>query len=253
MLIRYINLDSDIERNRHIIECYYDYNLKRISAIDGTKEWGDGSYDLQGRWNWDKLKEDRLIQDGILAKNHDLFYGLNPPEVACSVMQREAIIDFLNSNDEIGFIVEDDTCPLCDLHNFKMPKDTDFFCFLGTDHPGYRVMTNENDEIVCLRNLSAYAITRRGAEIAIEAMKPLWCIADSQLAMRSFMSLSNNELWPFKRTKNLMVAKAPLKSMIGLSRLSEYTTFSYDGKKPWVDLDWNSIAYNKNALFTECT
>jgi hypothetical protein len=249
VLIRYINLCSDTERNKNIIECYSRYSLKRISAIDGIMEWGDGTYDSQGRWNWDRRKESDLIKDGVLARDHGLFYGLNPPEVACSIMQREAILDFLNSHEDVGFIIEDDTYPLCDLDSFEMPKDADFFCFLGTDHPGYRVMTNENDEIVCLRNLSAYAITRKGAEIAIEAMKPLWCIADSQLAMRSFRSINNNELWPFKRTKDLMVAKAPSRSMIGLSRLSEYTTFSCDGKKPWVDEEWNSIAYDRNAVY----
>jgi hypothetical protein len=239
-----------MDRSPHRMNLIHDYygglDIKRISALDGVSLWSDGSCDEFERFNWDDEKLNYLIKNGYIADWYKDYGDARPPEVACLLSHRIAIIDFYESNDPIGIIIEDDTFPLFDLNLFEMPKGVDFYCLLGSDHPGNRVVVNEDNEIKSLRNLSGYALTKYGAELAIDALFPFWCPADMQISLSLFGSINIGTMLPsFKKRGATIKAKAPDLSIIGLSESSRYTTFTCSGFKKWMPTGWESSPYVK--------
>jgi len=237
-------MKKSIDRIHSIYRCYKDFDVKIIEGVDGVSLWCDGSVDDFNRYNWDIEKLNNLINNGIIETWYKDFGDARPPDIACNVSQRNAIADFYNSDEDIGIIIEDDTCPLKGLADFKMPKDVDFYCLLGTDHPGHRVATYDNGEIKYLRNLSGYAITKKCAELAMDAIVPFWNIVDIQLSFSLFQSVEiGNTLPNFWKRRTTIKAMAPQKSLIGLSDMALNTTCTDTGKKKWMPKGWDSIPY----------
>jgi GR25 family glycosyltransferase involved in LPS biosynthesis len=238
-------MDKSVDRMNHVCTAYRNFKIKRIKAVDGVAQWGDGTVDEFERYNWNDEKLKELIRGGVITDWYKDFGDFRPPEVACSVSHRDAIIDFYNSNEEVGIIIEDDTEPV-NLSTFVMPQEVDFYCLLGSNHPGRRVDTYENGDIKNLRNLSGYAITKRGASLAIEAMESFWSLADTQISFSLFKSVKVGTILPTFKTRSVLItAKAPIVSLVGLSKMSENTTFTCSGKKKWMPAGWASKAYSE--------
>jgi hypothetical protein len=243
-MIRCINMDKSTARMDAIYRYYVDFEVKRIKGIDGSLLWGDGSVDELDRYNWNGDKLAGLISGNVIAEWYKDFGDARPPEVACSISHSMALVDFYNSNEDVGIIIEDDTAPLEGLLDFEMPNNVDFYCLIGTDHPGNRVATYSDGGIKYLRNLSGYAITKKGAEFAIKAMCPFWAVADIQMSFGLFDSVDVGTILPsfFKRGP-LLNARAPVKSIIGLSEMAKETTFTSTGIKKWMPKGQESIPY----------
>lgn len=237
-------MDKSTDRMCAIYKNYIDFDVNRIEGVDGVELWGDGTVDNLSRYNWNGSCLDKLIADGIIETWYRDFGDARPPDIACNLSQRRALLDFYNSNDDVGIIIEDDTLPLDGLNDFKMPTDVDFYCLLGVDHPGNRVATYSNGEIKFLRNLSGYAITKKGAELAMAAIVPFWNIVDIQLSFSIFRSVDVGTVLPvFKIRKDLIKAVAPSRSLVGLSHIATNTTCTKNGKKEWMPCGWDSVSY----------
>lgn len=238
MLIRYINLDRSYNRRKDIEKFYSKYDLKRINAIDGLA-FSDKSFNKDFSYNWDQKIRQDFLKFEVLKENG--YYNLSPTELACGLSHRLAVIDFLKSNEEYGLIIEDDTFPCCDLNKIKIPVGVDFFCLLGTSHPGKRVLTCKKNQIKMLRNMSAYILNRKAAIAFLKSTLPLFCIQDGQYALFSF---SENNIegtgLPLKKVAYLS-AIAFEKSFIGLSEDCEKSTFTHNGEKKWIEKDWQSL------------
>jgi hypothetical protein len=91
--------------------------------------------------------------------------------------------------------------------------------------------------------MSAYALTKKGAEAALEALDEMWGPCDIQLAFRAIKSVDPRRTkYVFDRIRNEMCGMAPRKSIVGLSEDCLVTTLNY-GEKLWLEPAVSSAPY----------
>jgi hypothetical protein len=251
MILRYINLARSLDRKEQMENLFGCYSLKRIEAIDGIS-WIAG-YSRKKIPQWSPPILQLFMDSKDIAADFEHYHYLYPTAFACTLSHLAAIDDFIASDEPASIILEDDVVPLQELSDISLPTGCDFFYLMGDDHPGKRISTYENGTIRSARTLGAYMITQRAAHLMKKAMVSSFYIMERQIQMRIFKStefIDYGEIPPWEVLPRI-VAMAPYRSIIGHSVLSEVSTFTQDGKKPWIPRDWDSLAYEDKVAQPE--
>jgi hypothetical protein len=226
--IRYINLDRSIDRLEHVVSAFRGLDLIRIPAVDGM-QCADGSYDEVGRPNWGSLPDD--VDPSF--EHFQMFattYG-------CNLSHHRAMEDFLATEELWTIIVEDDTEPVGDLNAIEVPDNCDWYYLIGANHPGGRLALYPDGQVRSSRTLAAYALSRRAAELALLAMRPIqYFQTDHQIPLRCFEStLRGNWAMPaWEELPYRLKAYGQRESIVKHSRHAAVSTFTIDGRKPWI-------------------
>ncbi|MEJ2023420.1 MAG: hypothetical protein P8Y00_00080 [Deltaproteobacteria bacterium] len=206
----------------------------RVPAVDGLA-WSDGTYDAEGKPRWGRIPED---VDPTFR-----YFEMFPTTYACNLSHRQAVIKFLGVTDEWGIpdewgiIVEDDTEPVADLSEIEVPDDCDFYYLIGSQHPGSRISLYPDGQVYGFRTLAAYVLSRRAALSALRALRPIqYYQADHQVPLRCFESALRGRWehpeWPELRQR--IKAYGQPESIVQHSEHAKISTFTRDGRKPWV-------------------
>jgi hypothetical protein len=225
--IRCINLDISTERWASVSEAF-SAELIRISAIDGM-QWSDGTYDKDGRPNWKIRPADAPVE-------FDRYFRMFPTTYACNLSHLKAMRDFLSTDEQWTIIIEDDVEPVGDVSAIEVPDDCDFFYLIGTSHPASRLSLWPDNQVRSPRTLAAYALLRRAAKLAIDAMDRLHVFQTAQqIPMRCFES-SLRERWAQPDWPELPRIKAygQRESITQHNKHAAVSTFTRDGRKPWI-------------------
>jgi hypothetical protein len=222
-----INLDRSQDRWDHVVGAFGP-DVIRVPAVDGLV-LSDCTYDDEGRPNW------RLI-----PKNVDptfKYFKMFPTTYACNLSHREAMFRFLGTDNDWCVIIEDDTEPVGDLSEIEVPNDCDFFYLIGSSHPGCRLSLYPDGQVHGFRTLAAYVLSRRAAALAIDAMWPVhYFQADHQIPLRCFESTLRGNWdhpdWP--ELPYRIRAYGQQESIVQHSEHAKISTFTRDGKKPWI-------------------
>jgi hypothetical protein len=223
-----INLDRSADRWKSIRDSWREFDLTRVRAVDGFA-FSSGDND-SGRPMWISDGERRIRGVSDFAMQH---YDLLPTEAACNLSHVSALKRFIRTGARFGIIIEDDVEPAEGLRDFEFP-DVDMFVLLGADHPGNRVRINDDGAITELRTLAAYRVSRRAAQIMAAAMFPLVYLDDFQISTRCIESVRRpRHYYPFDPAETFR-AYAPRVSLVRHSGHALDSTFSRNGRKPWV-------------------
>ena len=225
--IRCINLEGSLDRWKHVKNTFGD--VKRIPAVDGL-QWASGDFDQVGRPLWGANPGNAHF--GVTAG-----FVLFPTTYGCNLSHLKAMRDFLASGEEWTIIIEDDTEPVGDLTAIEVPDDTDWFYLIGSSHPGGRLYIWPDNTVFLPRTLAAYALSRKAAKLAIQAMEPKhYFQTDWQIPARCFNSMRQSPFktpnWP--ELPNRINAYGQRESIIQHSPLAARSTFTKDGLKPWI-------------------
>lgn len=231
--IRCINLASSQDRWRNTLAAYGP-EVIRIDAIDGMR-FSSGEWDRVNRPVWSEVPANVSLH----------FFEMFPTTFACNLSHMKMWEHFLESGEEWGVFLEDDTEPLEDLSTIKIPDDCNFYFLIGEDHPGFRLSLYPSGEVKFSRTLGAYLMSRKATVLALQSMDDHFFQADLQVPLRIFESMKNARIkvpqWePLPRIK----AYGPKKSLIGHSRLANISTFTRDGKKCWIPEMLQGTCYN---------
>lgn len=240
--IYYINLDRCINRRQAIEFAFPQENLIRIQGIDGL-QWSDGTVDEYSRYNWDTAAKDKFILRGVLATCETHRRPLMPMEVACNLSHVSALLTFLDTKDPAAIILEDDVEPTSYLQShkindlLKIPTGADMVYLCGPEHPGRRLSLYKDGQVKWARTLMAYWVTRRAAELIVQAAVPMCYLLDTQAQVRLFKSLEPyKQNWVSSELKELPRFKAfgLFKPLIQHSNYAKITTFTKDGTKRYI-------------------
>lgn len=225
--IRCISLYRAKDR-RYSILSKFD-NTIMLDAVDGM-QWASGEYDEYGRPLW------KTVPENVTLKSINGF-EMFPTTYACNLSHLKAMKDFLRSKDEWTIIIEDDVEPVGDLTEIDVPDDADWFYLIGSDHPGCRLSLYLDGQVQMPRTLAAYALSRRAAELAIMAMEGIhYYQTDWQIPIRCFESMRNCalNLPKWEELPYRIKAYGPQKSIIRHNEHAAVSTFTADGRKPWI-------------------
>lgn len=224
--IRCINLDWSKDRWDHVSSVFH--GLIRIPAVNGM-QWSDGTYDKDGKPNWEDVPDDV----DLLFKHFKMF----PTTYACNISHIKAMRSFLDSDEDWTIIIEDDTEPVGDLSAIDVPDDCNWYYLIGALHPGCRLSLYPDGQAWAPRTLGAYALSRRAAELAIMAMRPIqYFQTDHQIPLRCFDSALRGN-WAMPNWLELpyrIKAYGQKESIIRHSEHASVSTFTKDGRKPWI-------------------
>jgi len=224
--IRCINLDRSKDRREHVSSAFCD--LIRIPAVDGM-QWSNDSFDEHGRPSWGDVPED--IDPSF--RHFKMF----PTTYGCNCSHLRAMEHFLATDEQWTIIIEDDTEPVGNLSVIEVPDDCDWYYLLGASHPGCRLSLYPDRQIRASRTLGAYALSRRAAELAILAMRPIqYFQTDHQIPLRCFESILRGN-WAMPDWLELpyrIKAYGQRESIIRHSAHASVSTFTIDGRKPWI-------------------
>lgn len=237
--IRYINLTKSKKRNSLIKEEFKDYNLIRIPAIDGLSKFSTKEYDKYNRPVWKEEEKQKLVSEGILAEDYRRYYDLVPTETACNMSHVKAWNDFIESKEEYSIFIEDDVKLIKDLSRIEIPDSCEMFYLTDKNHPDERISTYPDGQIKWTKTFMAYVLSRKAAALCIEAAKPFYYQTDLQIPLRLFESYKSylpNKLPKWKELSRFK-AYAAKESYIVLSKESESSTFTKDGKKSWLEIN----------------
>ena len=226
MKIRCINLDRSTDRWEYVSSVFYD--LIRITAVDGM-QWSDGAFDEEGRPRWGDVPED--------VDPSSRHFKMFPTTYGCNCSHLRAMEHFLATDEQWTIIIEDDTEPVGDLSSIEVPDDCDWYYLLGSSHPGCRLSLYSDGQVRASRTLGAYALSRRAAELAILAMQPIqYFQTDHQIPLRCFESaLRGNWAMPdWPELSYRIKAYGQKDSIIRHSAHASVSTFTIDGRKPWI-------------------
>ena len=222
-----VNLDRSKDRWAHVQKTFGS-SVIRVPAIDGMT-MSDGTYDVEGKPNWGWEPED--------VDMTSKYFGMFPTTYACNLSHMSAWADFLAAGDLWGVIIEDDTEPAGDLSKIEVPDDCDFFYLIGSQHPGSRLSLYPDGQVYGFRTLAAYALTRRAALLALRAMLPMqYYQADHQVPLRCFESALRGRREHLDRPELPYRVKAygQPESIVRHSEHAKVSTFTRDGRKPWL-------------------
>jgi len=233
--IRCINLERSPERWAAIQEAFAGYDIDRVEAVDGL-DVSDGTFDDMGRPCWNEAELGLLVKHGRISEGFMRYHHHYPTEYAAGVSHLKALDDFLCSDEAWTIVIEDDVEPVGDLKAIEVPDGAGFFSLIGADHQD-RVTVFEDGQIAWLRTFGAYAISKSAAFTAFDAMTPSHYPVDMQVAIRCFASMANTyqTRCPKWTALERFIAYAPDKSIVKLSDFSEKSTYTANGKKPWLD------------------
>lgn len=236
-----INLDRCDDRLEVFNKYFYPNKIQRFKAFNGL-EYSDGTYDKLDKPNWDEKIRQQFISDGILYDDKDK-YGICPTEFACTLSHIKCWERFLKTKKYTHLCVfEDDTKPTELLEGKKLEDtieigDNDILYLFGPDHPGQRIRLDKNGEVKNIRSHMGYIMTRKGAELAIEAMKPILFQSDWQVSRRIARNMEKrfHKFFPvaFKRIPTIKVSGL-FEPLIEHNEFAKTTTFTQTGKKTWL-------------------
>ena len=222
-----INLNRSTDRWAHVQKTFGP-DVIRVQAIDGMA-LSDGTYDADGKPNWGEIPGD---VDPTFR-----YFEMFPTTYACNLSHRQALISFLGTADDWGVIIEDDTEPVGDLSKIEVPDDCEFFYLIGAWHPGSRLSLYADGQVHGSRTLAAYALSRSAALLALQAMTPTqYYQADHQIPLRCFESTLRGN-WDRPNWPDLpyrVRAYGQPESLVRHSEHAKISTFTRDGKKPWI-------------------
>jgi hypothetical protein len=228
LAIRCINLDRSKDRLEHVVSAFLGLDMIRIPAVDGL-QWADGTYDKNGKPNWKTLPDD--------IDSSFEYFRMFATTYGCNLSHIKAMRDFLDSDEGWGIIIEDDVEPVGDLTEIEVPDDCDWYYLIGSSHPGCRLSLYSDEQVWASRTLGAYALSRRAAELAIIAMKPIqYFQTDHQIPLRCFESTLRGN-WAMPNWSELpyrIKAYGQKESIIRHSEHASVSTFTRDGRKPWI-------------------
>lgn len=161
---------------RQFIEKQLDeagFDFKIFPAIDGLE-----------------IDTDQLIKDGILASDHfspATGMPLIPAQIGVYLSHYELWKAALNSPNKVSLILEDDALMVCDkpmLEEFvrHIPADTDFF-FINRRKNKIKHISLHASKFAChFWGLTAYFVTKQGAEKLINLSLPIHTSADELIS-----------------------------------------------------------------------
>ena len=234
----FINRDIDIKR-KEFFECSFLPNIfERYPAIDGWT-FTNGELDHFTRPIWNEDKRQTLIDMGDLHEESKL----TPIEWSCSQSHIEVWKAFLRSNKDLLWCSEDDIEPIGYLkHNlledvFIMPDNCDILYLFSPKHKGHRIFLYKDSTVKFCRSHMSYIMTRKGAEQAIKAMRPIVFMSDTQVFMRIGKSIKQQFIKG--AVKNLPVLEQV--NMCGMfnpivqhNKFAIRTTFTKNGRKDYI-------------------
>jgi hypothetical protein len=233
--VRCLNLERSHKRWIDIVTLFGD-KVIRIDAVDGM-QFASGEWDRMGKPCWAELPIDVTTR----------YFEMYPTTYGCNLSHIKSWEHFLNSDEEWGIFVEDDTMPIKDILSVDIPDDCDFFYLIGPDHPGYRIGLFPDRQVRFARTLGAYLMSRKAAELAIRAMNTHYYQADTQVPIRIFDSMKHHKIKaPNWAELPRIKAYGPTESIVGHSEHAESSTFTIDGKKNWIPDELKSIKYTSH-------
>jgi GR25 family glycosyltransferase involved in LPS biosynthesis len=247
----FINIDRSKDRLDFIKDIFMPNKIKKFEGIDGLM-FSDGTYDKLGRPNWSKRIFNNFREKGILIEKNNFKEFLYPTELGCTLSHIETWKFFLKKNIEYSHLMvfEDDIKPTEIAKNKLFEdiinmKDSDILYLFGPNHIGKRLNLYDNGEVKEVRSHMGYIMTRKGAQLAIEAMKPIYEQSDSQIFKRLARSVRNKykNKYPMKKLSNLPTIKISglFNPLIEHSHFAKRTTFTNNGKKLYIPTKWNIV------------
>lgn len=246
-----ISLPRSWERLRAIQRAFSRETFQVVRGLDG-QIFENGAVDDKGRPQWDPEAMEQVIKLGWLHPEAMSFWDWVPCELACAVSHSWAWKKFLDTGEEIGIILEDDCQPaegyknnlqesILESMGGQWPSDADMIILMGPDGKFISRESNQEEPFVHINNRGhlisgwgnlGYAITRKGAERALEAQFPALLPCDQQWWMRAFKGIGMfHSMCP--PIPGGGYAYAPRVGIIEHSEQAYKSTFTADGLKPW--------------------
>lgn len=242
-MILFINMDKSLDRASRMRYDFAPSMMKRFCGIDGIEKWGDGTFDTMGRPRWNVSGFEELIKNGIVHEKS----MLTPAELGCSLSHLRSWERFLGSSESDLIVLEDDVQPTTFLRGRTLeqviedrpwPQDADIVHFCSPAHPGRRIVLYQDGQIRAMRTHMGYWMSRRGAELAVQAMKPILYMPEWQVGMRIFAIWAPKCEYMFPEDMEalpLIKAYGMFEPLIEHNSLAKVTTFTCNGRKDWLE------------------
>jgi hypothetical protein len=193
-------------------------------------QFSDGTYDSCGRPAWQDVPND------VDATNK--YFKMFPTTYGCNLSHVKAWRDFLSSDELWTIVIEDDVEPALNYHSISIPDDCGMYYLLGSSHPGCRLSLYDDDQVQVARTLAGYLISRKAAELALMAMRPIqYYQCDHQVPLRCFASVilrGNFEKPNWSTLPYAIKAYGQEESILVHTEKAKRSTFTADGTKPWI-------------------
>lgn len=245
MEIYYINLDESIERREAMEKAFPHDRLTRVPAVDGAV-WASKDVDRCGRLLWNPAKLTALKEIGAIHREFERYSPLYPRAFGCNLSHVVVWKMLLETKAGSCIVLEDDTQPTPRMSGVSVARSVggltegvDFLYLFDEWCPGHRIRLHPDKSIRFARSLMGYWINRKAARVMLKAAAPAVHQTDWQIPFRLFEPLRKN-LPPAILPRDLellpaIVARGIRRGVIEHSPLAKWSTFTVDGRKPWLN------------------
>jgi len=243
-----INLDRSKDRWETMLKTFPLDNLQRIRAVDGRQWELGGKTDDTGRVLWDPEKVTMLKDLGVLG-DHPIYSigGTNPLwpgvpcDLGCTLSHAKIWRKIYQEQIPWAVILEDDTEPtefvanrrLWDVLRYMIPMGADVVLLSGHQEGTNSRELDRDGQFIGGFGTEGYAISWRGAEVALHAEFPMYETLDRQWFKRGFLSCLMKNQIPLPPVPYKVRAYGLREPIIRISAVGDTTTFSHTGNKEW--------------------